>query len=452
MADAPAPAPSAPAFNTERSPGPKVPSAPGREVNANTLPPISRTPTNTPGRQARLAKFSTVAGVEPPAPAGAPPLATPATDPPRPGADAPPRDEPNSPDHDVPHGTEPLGDTAPVPANGTPVPADKVDKRQNPWKLRDQERQGRIAAENRVRELESQRVPDQERTALTERVTKAEARAKELEDHIRYVDYEKSTEFAEKYNQPYVKAWKEAIGELSEVSIPDPETQQMRAVTDHDLLALVNLPLGEAQRMATERFGEFASVAMQHRKAIKDRAKQREEALAEAKTKGGERIKQQKEAAQQAQNQTWQRVTQLAAEVHKEIMADHKLAEDFLMKPIPEGKEPTPEESEWNEAMRKGFEHYDKYSKVHPANAKTDEERRDIIAGQLLIAQRCAAYGAVKRQRNRLLKRVASLEKDLAQYQQNTPTTGGQPRAGGPAPTLTPRQAREQRFQRAAGL
>ena len=66
-------------------------------------------------------------------------------------------------------------------------------------------------------------VPEQERTALTARVEKAEARAKELEDHIRYVDYEKSTEFKEKFDAPYVASWERAMSELSEITVTDPE-------------------------------------------------------------------------------------------------------------------------------------------------------------------------------------------------------------------------------------
>lgn len=448
----PPPASSTPRFDTSRSPGPTVPSAPLREIDANSLGARTTRPPSdkSQARADRASRLYKDAQMEPPKPPK--PATPPESPPPAPEPTESPKPETDDAPADVPHGTEP-----PKPTEGAPpVPTAAPDKRKNPWKLYDAEKKRTVELETELQKLRGERVPDQERTGLMDRVTKAETRAKELEDHIRFVDYEKSSEFADKYHKPYVKAWTEAMGELSEITITDSQTQQPRAVTTEDMQALLSLPLGEAKKLADERFGEFADVAMQHRKAIRDLSKQRGEALESAKKNGGERQKQLTEQ-QQAQEATFFRELGTVAQGIIKEMMEGPYAVDFKPISIPEGKQPTPEEKEWNEQIQRGYSEVEKYLVLNPQllrNAKTPDERREIVAYQIALRNRAAAYPAMRRRSIRQAQRIKTLESELAKFDATTPSpTNGQSRQGGGAPpTTSARSQREQKLRRLAGM
>jgi len=187
---------------------------------------------------------------------------------------------------------------APSPTNGE-APIDK--KKVNPWKLVDEYKKKLADTEKNLLETKNSVVPDQERKTITERLTKAETRAKELEDHIRFVDYSKSEEFKTKYQDPYDKAWLRATSELKEINVTDPGSETPRAATPQDLLQLVNLPLGQARELANALFGDFADDVMAHRKEIRNLFEAQSTALEDAKKNGAERTKKQQEDWNNAQ-------------------------------------------------------------------------------------------------------------------------------------------------------
>lgn len=361
----------------------------------------------------------------------------------RPGAAAPAEQTPEG-DYPPASATE----TPPADPNAAQPAADpnKPKVKPNNWKaLNDAlktERATTTQLQQEITRLKSERMPEQERTVVEQRATKAEARVKELEEHIRYVDYSKSSEFQEKYDGPYAKAWQRATSELSEVPVTDLTTNTVRAATAEDLMQLVNLPLGQARALAEEMFGNFADDAMGHRKEVRTLFEQREAALKEAKEKGGERQQQQLTQQREYLQKTAKEVGGLWQEINQQILANPQDSE--FLKPIvvPEGKQPTPDEKEWNEFLTKGHGLVEKYWKMTPLDPKlTPEQRKEVIAGHAAIRLRAAAFGPLKRMTKRLQARITALEKQLGGFRQSTPPAGGGNGHQGAAPTLGARSS-----------
>jgi len=335
---------------------------------------------------------------------------------PRPGAEAPPA--PSEP--------------AAEPAAGTPAKPGKV----NPWKERDEWRNKAVSAEAEVQRLKTSVLPENDRTALTERATKAEARAAELENAIRFKDYEQSTEFKDKYHQPFLNAFQDAMAELGELQVTDPGTGRQRPVTGDDFAKLANLSLKEAKAAATEMFGEFAETAMEHRAQIRRVAAARAQALEEAKTKGAEREQQTKEQRDKATSELVGFTRNTFKQVNDAILADKDVGDFFSPKTPPEGQQPTPEEAAWNDRLAKGFKLVDEGWAKNPMNPNLSaEQRQTIIAQHAAIRNRAAAFGPMRWEIGQLRAKLAALEADLAQYGESTPPAGGsQPAAPGARP------------------
>jgi hypothetical protein len=299
-------------------------------------------------------------------------------------------------------------------------------KKANPWKLFEEEKKARATAEQEIQRLKSSIVPEQERAALMGRVEKAEKRAQELEDHIRFVNYEKSTEFKTKYQEPYEAAWKRATTDLAEISVTDSITGQPRAVTSQDILELVNMPLGKAREVADEMFGKFADDVMAHRKEIRGLFDKQSAALEEARKNGGLRDQQMREAFQKRQSETQKFVQENWKAAEQEFLSDKENGQYFKPKMIEEGKEPTPEEKEWNEALERGFKLVDEAWSSNALDPKlTPEQRKEVIKRNVAVRNRAAAFGPLKRHAKRLEARIKQLEKDLKEYSGSTPGAGG---------------------------
>lgn len=341
-------------------------------------------------------------------------------------------------------GEQPPAKPALDPKTGKPVKA-------NPWKLYDAEKKARATAEAEAQRLRSAVMPDQERGEVMKRMEAAEKRATDLENEIRFVSYEKSTEFKEQYQAPYEAAWKRATTELAEISITDPATNQPRAVTSQDILELVNLPLGKAREIADEVFGKFADDVMGHRKEIRGLFEKQNEALKQARENGGIREKQRQEQYQKQNAEVAGFVQTAWKKANDEFLADPVNGEYFKPKEIAEGATATPEESEWNEALERGFKLVDEAwgSNAMKPGLKP-EERQAIIKKNAAVRNRAAAFGPLKRQNKRLLDKVKQLEKDLGEYAESTPGAGGSAPQGRISTGVGPMESFRERLRKKA--
>lgn len=301
----------------------------------------------------------------------------------------------------------------------TPPTADEKAKsgKTNPWKLVD-EFKGRAATlEKENAELRKSIVPEHDRKSLEARAQTAESRVKELEDEIRYVNYQKHPDFVKNYQQPYENAWKVATSELSEISIVDPTSQQQRPATPEDLMQLVNLPLGQARAIADQVFGPFADDVMAHRKEIRTLFEKQSQALKEAKESGSLREQQLREQQEKTQTELSGEIRQLWERSNNQLLEDPQIGTFF---------KPREGDSEWNERLTKGFQLVDQAFSQNPTDPKlSPEQRAQVIRRHAAVRNRAAGWGAVKHENTKLRAQVEELTKELSQYKESTPPTQG---------------------------
>lgn len=335
--------------------------------------------------------------------------------------------------------TEADPNTTPPEATETDKPAtekpatdpNSKPKKPSPWKLYEEQKKitkdFQTKFEQAAQELEKVRagksteVPKEvaERiTAAEARATAAEQRAKEYEDHLRFIDYQKHPEFQDKYAKPYEAAWKRATGELSEVAVTDPATGQTRPATAEDMLALVNLPLGKAREYANQLFGDFADDAMGHRKEIKALFDSQQAALKEARENGATRAKQAQEQSSKAAAEIDTLMRQTWTEEHKKLSADP--VHSKYLSPV-EG------DQKGNAALAKGFEFVDKAWAQDPRRPDlTPEQRKEAVRMHAAMRNRAAAYPRLRQWIEQRDARIAELEKTLEDYAGSEPKTGGE--------------------------
>lgn len=310
----------------------------------------------------------------------------------------------------------------------------------NPWKLVDEWKSKAATLEKDLLETKKL-IPDEVgRKTEVERLTRAEQRAKELEEEIRYVNYAKSEEFKEKFDQPYQDAFKLAMGDLAEISIQT-ESGEPRPATPQDLLEIVNLPLGKAKERATELFGEFAEEAMAHRKDVRRLWENRVKALDAARKVAVEREQQMVEQHQA-----------MAAEMQKFIMENWQKANEAV-KTDPDHAEFFKEvegDEERNGILAKGYEFADQALQGNPMDPRLKpEDRATIIKRHAALRNRAAAYGTLKHLLAKERAEKAAIMEKLKQYEASTPTTDGTPKT---TTNGTPSRATDQVFGKLRAL
>lgn len=284
----------------------------------------------------------------------------------------------------------------------------------NPWELHKQAEAKAKKLEQELSEVRKQIVPEAERKTYEQKLSEIQKRNQELEDEIRYVNFEKSAEFKQKYDAPYQEAWKRAMAEVSEITIDDPAAG-IRAVTTQDILTLVNLPLGEARKLANELYGDFADDVMAHRKEIRHLFENRSQALEEAKKSGEERDKQRTEQWQKYQREAQGQIKKIWDAANQKATSHEKFGKFFT--PI-EGDE------EGNQRLAKGFELVDRAFSENPMDPKlTPEQRESVVKRHAVVRNRAAAFGRNILTIQKLEAKLAELEKELKEYKGSEPTT-----------------------------
>ena len=275
-------------------------------------------------------------------------------------------------------------------------------------------------------EAKSASLAETEKAKYEERITKAEAKLKEKEDEIRFKSYEKSDEFKAKYEQPYEAAWERQWADLREVTI-NGDDGVARPVVHQDILDLMNLSLPDANKLAREKWGDFANEAMAARKELRTLFNAKITALEEARKTGADREKQFEENRKKWQDgvqkhikDTWDAANQAAA-------SDARNGEYF--KPV-EGDDTR------NQLLGKGFALVDEAFGKNPMDPKlTPEERAAVVRKHAAVRNRAAAFGPMKYIIARLRAEVEALKKANGEFKGSQPPAGGGTSAGGAAPT-----------------
>lgn len=286
----------------------------------------------------------------------------------------------------------------------------------NPWKLYERAKSENAALEAKLAETRKLIKDEAAAKSELERIKKIEARAKELEDHIRYVDYSKSQEFQEKYQKPYEKAWSNALSELKEITVADANGGE-RPFSAQDMLELVNLPLSKARELANEVFGDMADDVMAQRKEIRALFDRQTAALEEARASGAEREKTARAELERTHGEIGKQVSETWKSLNEAIVKDEKIGKYF---------QTIDGDDEANSRLQKGYELVDSAFSQNPMDPKLKpEERAEIIKKHVAVRNRAAAFGRLTHLLSKSEARIAELEAELSQYSESTPDIAG---------------------------
>jgi len=282
----------------------------------------------------------------------------------------------------------------------------------SPWKLVESYKKTNAQLQKEIAELRLAQKPGELPKEHQEKFSAIEARNKELEDEIRHVNYSKSKEFAEQYQKPYEEAWLNAVADLKELVITNDDGTSRNA-TAQDLIALSNMPLGQARSTAKAWFGDSADDVMAHRRTIRDLSDKQTKALEDSKKFGSER-EQQRTAEMQAKQKAR---SEEAAKVWSQVNAEAVEKYDFLR--------PVEGDTDRNDRLEKAVKFVDETLKSNINAAKTQEERDSIIRAHSALRNRAIGFSVLKHENAGLKAKVAELEKSIAEFQASEPTNGG---------------------------
>ncbi len=244
---------------------------------------------------------------------------------------------------------------------------------------------------------------DPEKKTLLEKFEAADKRRQALEKEIAFVAYHKSEEFVNKYQKPYEEAWGKAVSELNELTI-ESEDGTTRKATAQDLLALSNLPLGEARTAAKKMFGDAADDVMSHRRKIRELSDAQNKALTEAQQNAETHEK-------EKQTQSLQQRQKMATLWQDENKA---WAEKF-----PRWFKPEDGDEEGNKLLAKGFELAD--AAFSNNGQKAPEEMVKLHAE---LRNKAAAFPRLALRLKTARTRIKELEASLAEYEKSEPSPG----------------------------
>lgn len=283
--------------------------------------------------------------------------------------------------------------------------------------------------ENRLKELESKPhtpADDPEKKKLT-------ARLEELESEIRFVNYEKSGEFRDKYHQPYLKKSQELTKEAGELVVDRPDGTYSAMSTQEFWDVVTSPTLNDAVKAARELFPDDPTKANQvlgMRKEIKASWDTMQQAKEEYRTKGAEREKQTQLQEQQKRAQEEAQSALEKDEDEKDWMRQSETAlKRAELKDIFQVDE---SDSKGKELWTKGFNDVDFAFGKGPKDANGKHlnsdgavaTKADFIYAYSVLRNKAGAMNYVAYKYRTEKARTAELEKELAQYRGSQPTPG----------------------------
>ena len=313
-------------------------------------------------------------------------------------------------------------------------PEVKGEKKPGAWQIAESYKKKATEYEKRAVEAEARIAQMGDVDKLRQRAEQAETRLKELDDHLKYVDYSKSEEFNTKYQQPYEQAWTQAVSDLKELSVTLPDGNE-RSGTVQDLLAIANLPLGEARKRAKEMFGEGADDVMAHYRKVRELSAAQQKALEDAKKNGAERQTQLTTAQKTAVEET--------ARLFHQFREEDATKYDFL--------KPKEGDEQWNSKLKQATEYVDSAFSSSASDPRlTPDQREEIVRKHASVRGRAIGFTTLKVENTRLKNELAERDKIIAQYKGGEPANG-QPH-GGEAASTAPIDAMERFKQKAFGI
>lgn len=298
-----------------------------------------------------------------------------------------------------------------------PAKPDGEKKKVSPWKLVEEHKARAAKAETEVAELRKLVTNEAERKGEVERLTKAETRAKELEDHLRYLDYQQHPEFQEKYQKPYDDHFNRVMGRLAGVKITTNDGST-RAVDIKDILDLGQYPADVVIEKAEEKFGKLGMWVAERVEELKQLSESKFNALEKAKTEGVKKLRDDEEKAQREQKEVAEFISETWTKAHKELEEHSKYNDYFKAK---EGDE------EHNAQLEKGEAFLQKAWLESPMEPGLTKEEREARTKRQAKAQKfIKGFGAVHLTIQRQKAEIEALKTELSEFKGSEPKIEGQ--------------------------
>lgn len=361
----------------------------------------------------------------------APAAPSPAPAPPKPGA-APAK--PAAAAKPAPAPAKPGAAPSPAPTEfdeveGVQVPRFKSDKDFRGWGLGGYKKAKQLEADmqalqTKYTELE-QLVPrtKAEKEQLATKLATIEKQHNELQEELKYQNYQRSDDYKKNYEKPYHDAIARAHQEIAEFTVTEEDRSQQpdgegkyptkeRQATPADFDEIYGMKLGPATKLASKKFGpEALATVMGHYNTIRGLAQKALGALNEWKAKGAER---EKELATQ-RVQTAQQVETLWTQVNADIKSKN-----------PDLFDERKDNKEWNENLAKGTAMADAY---FADKSQMPLPQRVVFDAQ--VRNRIAAFPALVGHVRKLEAELAQAQKDIAELRGSGP---GAPQVETPTP------------------
>ncbi|MBU2177498.1 MAG: hypothetical protein KJ556_20590, partial [Gammaproteobacteria bacterium] len=196
-----------------------------------------------------------------------------------------------------------------------------------------------------------------------------------------------------------------AIADFRELTVTDAEGN-VRPASHQDLVRLVNLPLGEARKLANELFGDSSDDAMAHYRQVRTLAEQQNKALEEAKKTGS--LKEQEKV------ETTRKLAEETGRSWQDFTSSDEQKYPFL--------QPREGDDEWNTKLASSREFVDKAFTANAFDGKlTPEQRAEIIRNHASVRGRAIGFSMLRMENKRLKADLAERDKVIAQYKSAEP-------------------------------
>lgn len=302
--------------------------------------------------------------------------------------------------------------------------SDPFDAPETPKSLREAYKRVREESETRaakLKELEEKlptvekEVAERVRKEYEPRLSASEKRRAELEEEMRFSNYERTEEFNKQYHTPLVEAWKAVGSSIEGIIITDSEGKE-REATLQDVVALTGMANPQARAKAHELFGTAAPEIMQHRANILRLTGEKQKAIDTWRQEGSKR-----DEAMQAQKKA--SVQRWSSEL------------DGYAKDYPDLYGRRESDPEGNEMLDRG----DKLIRLAflaeglPDGLTTQQRHEAHLESQVEVSARAKAFPRVVRDLTRAKGEIEALKKRLAEYESSEPGPGGRDtdRSGG---------------------
>lgn len=326
--------------------------------------------------------------------------------------------EPEPKPSDTPPPDKPVKDKAPEPPAPKPdKPPETPTEKMPPKQLREAYNalKAKLAAIEKERDefktkAETPR-EDPEKKTLAEKLTAREKRLAELEETLRFTDFQKSEEYNEKWYQPFLESYTDGRDYVASIKVVG-EDGEMRKGTPEDFDRYMQiLDEDQAADFAEHVFGNKRSMVENHRMQVMQKNNARRKAIEDHAKHGSEREKakaEQMEAQRKMIGEVWQNSNKQASEKYPHWFA------------------PTDGDEKGNELLSRGMHLADRaFSSGQPlADGDKPLSPKEMVLLHNAIRNKAGGFDRLAFRFSQAEKKIKSLEAKIAEYEKSEPGAG----------------------------